>query len=148
MPVIVQSVVQTRLGPVSILIDDGVAIEIALGRTFDVPIEDVHPFKEILSGYFKGKIKRLDFPVRLEGTEFQKRVWEEVRKIPYGEVRTYGWVANLIGTSPRAVGMAMKRNRLPLYIPCHRVIAKRGIGGFSAGFEWKIFLLELEGAVI
>ncbi len=86
--------------------------------------------------------------MKIEGTDFQKAVWKEVRKIPYGEVRTYGWIARMVGTSPRAVGMAMRRNHLPIYIPCHRVVAKRGIGGFSPGSEWKIFLLELEGAVI
>ncbi len=145
---IVQSVVNTKLGPVSVLIDGDFAVEIALGRTFDVPVKDVSPFKEVLLGYFERKLTRVDFPVKIEGTEFQKKVWEEVKKISYGEVRTYGWIANMIGTSPRAVGMAMRKNRLPLYIPCHRVVAKRGIGGFSSGFEWKIFLLELEGAVI
>ena len=146
--VIVQSVISTKLGPVSVLVDDGVAVEIALGRTFDVPVRDIQPFKRILENYFKGKIKEVDFPVRLEGTEFQKRVWEEVRKIPYGEVRTYGWIAKVVGTSPRAVGMAMKKNPIPIYVPCHRVVSKRGLGGFSSGFEWKVFLLELEGAVI
>ena len=145
---IVQSVVQTKLGPVSILIDEGAVVKISLGRIFDVPTENIQPFKRIVEDYFAGKLKKVDFPVRLEGTEFQKRVWKEVRKIPYGEVRTYGWIAKMIGTSPRAVGMAMKRNNIPLYIPCHRVVAKRGIGGFSSGFEWKVFLLELEGVVI
>jgi len=146
---IVQTVVQTRLGPVSVLIDGGVAVEISLGRAFEgIKIEDVEPFRSVLKGYFSGRIREIDFPVRIEGTEFQKRVWEEVRRIPYGTVRSYGWIAERIGTSPRAVGMALKTNRLPLYIPCHRVVSKEGLGGFSSGFEWKEFLLELEGVVI
>ncbi len=148
MLVIVQSVVYTRLGPVSILIDNGVAIEIALGRIFDAPLKDVQPFKGVLEDYFVGKTKRVDFPVRLRGTDFQKKVWEEVRKIPYGEVRTYGWIAKIVGTSPRAVGMAMRSNHLPIYVPCHRVVSKGSLGGFSSGFEWKVFLLELEGVLI
>ncbi len=124
-------------------------MSISLGKTFeDVETKDVQPFKEILEGYFKGNIRTVNFPVEIVGTEFQRKVWNEVRRVPYGELRTYGWIAKMVGTSPRAVGMAMKRNKLPLYIPCHRIVSKKGLGGFSAGFEWKEFLLELEGAVI
>ncbi len=94
--------------------------------------------------YLQGKRKSLDFPVIVEGTEFEKRVWEEVRKIPYGETITYGELAKRLGTSPRAIGRALNKNPLPLYIPCHRVVAKNGLGGFSAGTSWKAFLLQLE----
>ena len=147
--VLVQTVIKTKMGPVSVLIENGKAIEIALGRTFKgVEIADVSPFKEVIEGYFEGKVKVIDFPVEIKGTEFQKKVWGVVRKIPYGTVTTYGKIAKLVGTSPRAVGMAMRTNKLPLYIPCHRVVSKDGIGGFSIGIEWKEFLLELEGVMI
>ncbi len=146
---IVQSLVKTPLGPVSVVIENGFAVRILLGKIEEgVPVERVEPFVKQLEEYFEGVRKTLNFPVILEGTEFQKRVWRVVRDIPYGTVRTYGWVAKKIHTSPRAVGVAMRMNELPLYIPCHRVVSAKGIGGFSAGLEWKWFLLELEGVVL
>jgi methylated-DNA-[protein]-cysteine S-methyltransferase len=72
------------------------------------------------------------------------RIYREVRKIPYGEVATYGEVAQHTGTSPRVVGQAMARNPTPLVVPCHRVVATGGIGGFSAGTGIKEALLALE----
>lgn len=146
---IVQTVVDTFAGPVSVLVDEGRAIEIRLGQVFDdVPIVLVEPFHTTVKMYFEGRLKVIDFPVKLEGTEFLNKVWQEVRKIPYGSVMTYGQVAEIVGTSPRAVGLAMRLNPLPLYIPCHRVIAKTGLGGFKPGLEWKRFLLELEGVLL
>ena len=146
---IVQGVVETPLGPVSVLVENGFAVEIRLGRVeAGVPPERVEPFVTQIEEYFSGVRKTFNFPVLLEGTDFQKRVWRIVREIPYGCVRTYGWIAKKLQTSPRAVGMALKYNRLPLYIPCHRVVAANGMGGFSSGFEWKEYLLELEGVVL
>jgi methylated-DNA-[protein]-cysteine S-methyltransferase len=83
--------------------------------------------------------------VEISGTEFDKKVWNEVKKIPYGEVVTYGELAKKLGTSPRAIGNALRRNPLPIYIPCHRVVGKGGkLRGFSAGLTWKSYLLFLE----
>ena len=81
-------------------------------------------------------------------TGFQRRVWGVVAAIPYGETRTYSWVAQQVGGSPRAVGQALARNPYPLLIPCHRVVAKKGLGGFtgSGGQDLKRSLLELEAA--
>jgi methylated-DNA-[protein]-cysteine S-methyltransferase len=76
--------------------------------------------------------------------ETTSRIYEEVRKIPYGETATYGEIACRAGTSPRAVGQAMKRNPVPLVIPCHRVVSRSGPGGFSPDPEIKILLLSLE----
>ncbi|HDG62271.1 MAG TPA: methylated-DNA--[protein]-cysteine S-methyltransferase [Thermotoga sp.] len=112
------------------------------------PAEFIDPFKKQLDEYFNGSRKILDFPVRIEGSRFQKRVWEIVRRIPYGAVITYGEIAKVLNTSPRAVGIALSKNLLPIYIPCHRVIAKDGLGGFSEGLAWKKFLLKVEGAVL
>ncbi len=100
-------------------------------------------YEEILE-YLLGKRKEFSFPVFLRGTLFQKKVWEEVRKIPYGETRTYGFLAERLETSPRAIGQALKKNPLPIYIPCHRVVGKNSLGGFSAGLSWKTFLLQRE----
>ncbi len=146
---ILQTLIETEMGPVSVLIEEGRAVRIKLGGLFEgVPKMEVEPFKSQIEGYFRGKIKGVDFPVKITGTEFLLRVWEEVRKIPYGRVLTYGQVARNLKTAPRAVGLAMARNPLPIYIPCHRVVSKNGLGGFGAGVEWKRFLLELEGVVL
>ena len=137
----------TELGPVSVLVERGKAVRILLG-VYIQPAEFIDPFKKQLDEYFNGSRKILDFPVRIEDSRFQKRVWEIVRRIPYGAVITYGEIAKVLNTSPRAVGMALSKNLLPIYIPCHRVIAKDGLGGFSEGLAWKKFLLKVEGAVL
>ncbi len=87
-----------------------------------------------------------DLGTKLGLTEFERAVYREVIKIPLGEVRTYGEIAKAIGCpkGARAVGQALKRNPFPLLIPCHRVVAKNGIGGFSKGVEEKRYLLALE----
>jgi methylated-DNA-[protein]-cysteine S-methyltransferase len=71
-------------------------------------------------------------------------IYREVRKIPYGETKTYGEVGAALHVSPRLVGLAMKRNPTPLIIPCHRVVSRNGIGGFSPDPELKVLLLSLE----
>jgi len=132
---------------VSVLVERGKAVRILLG-VYIQPAEFIDPFKKQLDEYFNGSRKILDFPVRIEGSRFQKRVWEIVRRIPYGAVITYGEIAKVLNTSPRAVGIALSKNLLPIYIPCHRVIAKDGLGGFSEGLAWKKFLLKVEGVVL
>lgn len=98
-----------------------------------------------LTEYFQGgKIDFEEYEVVLP-TKFTAKVLNEVRKIKYGEVKTYKEIAEKIGTSYRAVGQALKRNPAPIIIPCHRVIAKNGLGGYSAGIEIKKELLKLEG---
>ena len=99
-----------------------------------------------LEKYFKGK--KVDFrhvPVKYP-THFCERVLEIVREIPFGKTATYSEVAVKAGTSPRAVGVALKMNPVPVIVPCHRVVSKGGIGGYSEGVEIKKRLLELEGA--
>jgi methylated-DNA-[protein]-cysteine S-methyltransferase len=84
----------------------------------------------------------------LHGDEVYPRIYREVRKIPYGRTVTYGGIAHLVGTSPRVVGQAMARNATPLVIPCHRVVAADGIGGFSPSVEIKEELLAMEKKVL
>lgn len=99
--------------------------------------------------YFTGKRKIFDLPLSIEGTEFRRRVWEALQRIPYGEVRSYAEVAEMIGNpkAVRAVGQANKANPIPIIIPCHRVIGKSGkLVGFAGNrtpFQKK--LLEAEG---
>ncbi len=97
--------------------------------------------------YLEGRLKKVDCPVRLNGTEFQKLVWYKTMQIPYGQVITYSQLARKIGKprAVRAVANALGANKLPVIIPCHRVIRSDGtLGGFSAGVEVKKFLLNLE----
>ena len=80
-------------------------------------------------------------------TEFEKKVYEAIKKIPKGEVRTYGWVAQQIGKpkAARAVGNALHKNPFAPQVPCHRVVAKNGLGGYAGGLKNKIKLLKEEG---
>lgn len=102
--------------------------------------------KELIE-YFEGKRKEFSIEILLEGTEFQKSVWKELIKIPYGEVATYGEIAKRIGNpkGSRAVGMACNRNKLPIIVPCHRVIGSNGkLTGFAGGLGVKNYLLDME----
>lgn len=104
-----------------------------------------------IDDYFKGTRKNLTFPISLKGTEFQMKVWETLRSIPYGEVRTYKEIATCIGNekASRAVGMANNRNPIILAVPCHRVIGGNGdLVGYSGGLEFKKFLLDLEKVIL
>ena len=104
-----------------------------------------------LMNYFKGERMEFSFPLDLKGcTGFQRDVWEATARIPYGQLRSYGWIAAEIGRprAARAVGSALGANLLPIIIPCHRVIRSDGsLGGFSAGLHLKERLIELEKAV-
>jgi methylated-DNA-[protein]-cysteine S-methyltransferase len=99
--------------------------------------------------YFRGERREFDLPLDLFlGTAFQQQVWQALRRIPYGETRSYRWLAEQTGrpNAFRAVGQANGRNPMPLVVPCHRVICADGsIGGFSAGLDIKRKLLALEG---
>ena len=106
----------------------------------------------LLQAYFKGKQVDFDFPLDLSsGTTFQIKVWEKLQKIPYGECRSYKWVAEQIGHPHafRAVGMASNKNPLPPVIPCHRVIGSdRTLTGYASGLHIKKYLLEMEDNTI
>jgi O-6-methylguanine DNA methyltransferase len=97
--------------------------------------------------YFKGKRHDFDFPYKLEGTVFEKKVWNELCQIPYGETRTYKQIAMAVGNpkASRAVGMANNKNPLTIVVPCHRVIGTNGnLIGYAGGLNMKKALLELE----
>lgn len=96
--------------------------------------------------FLKGGLKTFDFDVMLAGSEFQQRVWREMMRINYGERVTYGELARRCGcpASVRAVAGACGANAVLLAVPCHRVVAASGPGGFSAGMELKIRLMEIE----
>lgn len=101
-----------------------------------------------ITEYLLGKRRSFDLPLFVDGPPFFRRCWEELAKIPYGGTLSYGELALRAGSpgGARAVGAAMRANRLPLLIPCHRVVGAGGkLGGFSCGIAWKKHLLHLEG---
>lgn len=101
-----------------------------------------------LSEYFKGERTAFDLPLASEGSEFQKKVWAELQRIPYGETASYGEIARRLGYEPvisRAVGAANGANPIPIVVPCHRVIGSDGsLTGYAGGLERKKTLLDLE----
>lgn len=103
-----------------------------------------------LEEYFAGERRHFELPLHPLGTPFQRAVWAELARIPYGVTRSYGEVARAIGQAPavRAVGAANGRNPLPIVVPCHRVIGSNGsLTGFAGGLPTKRFLLALEQRV-
>lgn len=103
---------------------------------------------EQLAQYFAGARRDFDLPLAPRGTAFQRRVWAEMTRIPFGATASYGALARKTGSVARAVGGACATNPIPIVIPCHRVVGQGGaLGGFSggAGVDTKIALLELEG---
>lgn len=104
-----------------------------------------------LTEYFAGKRKVFDLPLDPQGTEFQKRVWQALREIPYGTTCSYGEIAAKVGNpkASRAVGGANNKNPIAIVIPCHRVIGANGsLVGYASGLQTKEALLKLEGILL
>ncbi len=113
-------------------------------------VEDAAPLAESirqLRAYFAGELRQFDVPLAPEGTPFQRRVWQELLKIPYGETISYGELARRLGnaSASRAVGLANGANPISIIIPCHRVIGSNGkLTGYGGGLKNKEWLLSLE----
>ena len=127
------------------------AAALSLGKTIHQAVNHPEQFPDLIEqyqAYFKGYA--VDFSEKLnlsQATRFERAVWETTRRIPRGETRSYGWVADQIGQrlASRAVGQALGRNPLPIIIPCHRVLTGSGkLGGFGGGLVMKQYLLKLE----
>ena len=106
-----------------------------------------------LRGYFEDPGQAPEVAVHLSGTPFQCRVWQELRSIPIGKTITYGALAARLGTGARAVGNACRCNPVPIVVPCHRVVAGNGLGGFAGDSQGRLiavkrWLLEHEGVEI
>ncbi|MFN0144354.1 MAG: methylated-DNA--[protein]-cysteine S-methyltransferase [Mycobacterium sp.] len=104
-----------------------------------------------LNAYFAGTSTEFDIDLRLDGTDFQRRVWSALQTIPHGQTRSYGQIAEQIGSpaASRAVGLANGRNPISIIVPCHRVIGSSGgLTGYGGGIERKRTLLELEMSAI
>jgi methylated-DNA-[protein]-cysteine S-methyltransferase len=150
--------IETPVGPILIEGDEsGVSlIEIGASETATV---DTRPAKSTpvaqaarqLQAYFAGKRCDFNVPLSPKGTEFQRRVWHELERIPYGRTISYGELAKRVGNpkASRAVGAANGANPLPIVVPCHRVIGANGtLTGFGAGIRVKAKLLEIEGVPV
>ncbi|HYX25111.1 MAG TPA: methylated-DNA--[protein]-cysteine S-methyltransferase [Thermoanaerobaculia bacterium] len=150
-------------GPLTCVVDDdGAVLRIAFGHGRDArkiaelkaeneAIEDASRTAEVrrqLAEYFAGRRQEFDLPLAPRGTPFQLAVWAELRRIPFGETRSYADVARALGkpAATRAVGRANGANPIPIVVPCHRVVGSDGsLTGFGGGLAAKARLLELEG---
>lgn len=121
------------------------------GKVAHLAMQHLKAARKAIRTYFAGNRHILDLPLDLDGQPlFRRKVWGVLRTIPYGRVRSYGWVARKIGTphAARAVGGACGDNPIPLIVPCHRVVGGDGsLGGFSSGLPAKKRLLRLEGVL-
>ncbi len=141
------------LGPLTVFEDRGAVVAVEWGRAGrpDPSSSLLEEASRQLDVYFDGRLKAFDLPLNPAGSAFQRAVWGQMRRIPYGRTRTYGDIADALMSAPRAVGGACGRNPIPIIIPCHRVVGADGrMGGYSggAGIETKIQLLKLEGCLI
>ncbi|MDH2392028.1 methylated-DNA--[protein]-cysteine S-methyltransferase [Streptomyces sp. HNM0663] len=150
------TVIDSPYGPLVLVAVDGVLARLHMEnqrhrppeQTFGEP--DPRPFDETirqLNAYFARELTEFDLPLHLEGTPFQRSVWEQLRKIPYGETRSYGNLAQALGRpgAARAVGLANGRNPVGIIVPCHRVVgASGGLVGYGGGLDRKQRLLAFE----
>lgn len=144
--------IDSPIGPLTLGEENGKLTELLFGR---IPLpgareEETPLLKRVqreLAEYFAGKRTEFDLPLDPRGTEFQRRVWEALLTIPYGETCSYAHIAQLAGSPKgfRAVGMANHSNPISILIPCHRVVGKNGsLTGYGGGLPAKEYLLELE----
>ncbi|MEU0202301.1 MULTISPECIES: methylated-DNA--[protein]-cysteine S-methyltransferase [unclassified Streptomyces] len=150
------TVTDSPYGPLTLVADDGVLCGLYMTEQRHRPPEETFgprddtllaEAQEQLQAYFAGELKEFTVELRLTGTPFQRTVWDRLRRIPYGETRTYGELADALGTptASRAVGLANGRNPVGIIVPCHRVIGANGsLTGYGGGLERKQRLLDFE----
>jgi methylated-DNA-[protein]-cysteine S-methyltransferase len=150
------TVTDSPVGPLTLVASDGVLTGLYMDEQRHRPMEDVFGprddthFDEViaqLKAYFAGELRAFEVPITLAGTEFQRRVWTELQRIPYGETTTYGELAERLGqpTAARAVGLANGKNPISIIVPCHRVIGSTGnLTGYGGGLPRKRYLLAFE----
>ncbi|MFD8688175.1 methylated-DNA--[protein]-cysteine S-methyltransferase [Streptomyces sp. NPDC059651] len=150
------TVIDSPYGPLTLVATDRVLAGLYMtGQRHRPPEEtfgeaDPGPFDEAveqLDAYFAGELREFDLPLHLAGTPFQRSVWAELQRIPYGETRTYGELAENLGKpgASRAVGLANGKNPVGIIVPCHRVIGASGsLTGYGGGLDRKQRLLAFE----
>ncbi len=138
---------QTPFGAVTLSEDEGALVALDWGWGRD---QSATPLllrgRDQVHAYLDGDLEQFDLPLRPTGSAYQQRVWQALLAIPFAQTRTYTQIAAAVGGSARSIGQANSRNPLPLIIPCHRVVAARGLGGYSGaeGLATKRALLALE----
>jgi methylated-DNA-[protein]-cysteine S-methyltransferase len=146
-----QLLVDSPVGPLGVVLDGATVVGVRFGAPASFGESGTHPVVAELSAYFAGTLTVFSVPVELRGgTDFERAIWDEIAKIPYGEMLTYGAIATALGdpTLARAVGTACNRNPVPVIVPCHRVVGAGGkMVGFGGGVDRKRRLLELEARV-
>jgi methylated-DNA-[protein]-cysteine S-methyltransferase len=146
----------TPVGPLTLVATDGVLSGLYMDEQRHRPLEETFGQRddtksaeaiEQLNAYFTGDLKEFDIPLAMAGTAFQRRVWTELQRIPYGETTTYGELAERLGqpTASRAVGLANGKNPISIIVPCHRVVGASGsLTGYGGGLPRKRYLLAFE----
>jgi len=137
------AVIITPIGKLGLVINDA-KLTCLQFLPVDTPLlisnnPDINKIASIIEQYFCDAKIVFDIPIYTTGTPLQQKIWQELQKIPSGQIMTYGQVAKIVGTSPRIIGNACRRNPIPLVIPCHRVLSKAGLGGYF-GAEQEYFL--------
>lgn len=139
---------QPQVGWLTLVEEDGAITQVDWGQceTENSPV--LRDACAQLTAYFDRTRTGFDLPLRPRGSDFQRKFYDTLCAIPYGETRTYGEIAAELGVSAQAIGQACGANPIPILIPCHRVLAANGLGGYSGagGVEAKVALLKLEGA--
>jgi methylated-DNA-[protein]-cysteine S-methyltransferase len=139
--------IDSPVGRLSVTASKDAIVRVAWSKSAeDEPNDLLLEARRQLEAYFERRLTAFDLPLLVEGSSFDKRVWAAMRQIPHGQTRSYGELAMQVGSAPRAIGGACGRNRIPIIIPCHRVLGRNGLGGFSGGtgLPTKRVLLELE----
>ncbi len=147
-------VIDSPIGPLGVVVEAAAVVGVRFGArpgpVADHPVAD-HPVAAQLEAYFAGELTDFTVPVEMRGgSAFERAVWGEIAKIPYGEMVTYGAIATALGDpgAARAVGTACNHNPVPVIVPCHRVVGAGGkMVGFGGGLDRKRRLLELEAGV-
>lgn len=143
--------INTQIGLIYLVFQEQILIALTYEYPLDVQwkrtVRSEQTINEI-EEYLAGKIQTFSTHIRfLRGTMFQRKVWKALSMVPYGETRTYKWLAEKVGkpASARAVGQALRINPVPIIIPCHRIVcSNKKLGGYSSGIARKEFLLRLE----
>ncbi|MET8957086.1 methylated-DNA--[protein]-cysteine S-methyltransferase [Streptomyces sp. NPDC004393] len=150
------TLIDSPYGPLTLVADDGVLCGLYMvGQRHRPPEEtfgdrDAAPFgaaAEQLAAYFAGELKEFTLELRMAGTSFQRSVWQQLKEIPYGETRSYGELADALGSpgASRAVGLANGKNPIGIIVPCHRVVGANGsLTGYGGGLDRKKRLLDFE----
>jgi methylated-DNA-[protein]-cysteine S-methyltransferase len=126
--------IESPVGALTITEGDGAITRLAWGRaTENTETPLLRRAARQLEAYFAGRLRDFDLPLAPEGTAHQRRVWRAMVEIPFGQTESYGSIAGRLGSAAQAVGQACGANPIPVIVPCHRVVAAGGLGGFSGG---------------